>query len=94
MIQLTEENFNKEVVEYKGKVIIDVWANWCGKCKMFKPKFEEMAKQSVDNKFCTMDADVNQNLCNQLNISNLPTILVYENGKLITQGGFEILEMF
>ena len=92
MIELTESNFSKEVVEYKGKVIIDVWANWCGRCKMFKPNFIQKAIQYTDYKFCTMDADANQALCNQLNISNLPAILVYQDGKLMAQGGTELFD--
>lgn len=92
MIELTGSNFSKEVLEYNGKVIIDIWANWCGRCKMFKPVFVQKAIANPDYKFCTMDADANQELCNQLNISNLPAILIYQNGILMAQGGIELLD--
>ena len=92
MIELTGSNFSKEVLEYKGKVIIDVWANWCGRCKMFKPVFAQKAISNPDYKFCTMDADANQDICNQLNISNLPAILVYQDGVLMAQGGIELVD--
>lgn len=92
MIELNSTNFSKEVVEYKGKVIIDVWANWCGRCKMFKPVFVQKAIANPDYKFCTMDADANQDICTQLNISNLPAILVYQDGVLMAQGGIELVD--
>ena len=92
MITLTETNFSKEVLEYKGKVIIDVWANWCGKCKMFKPIFIEKSVMNPGYKFCTMDADVNPALCETLQIINLPTILIYNDGNLMAKGGIELLD--
>lgn len=91
MIELTESNFNKEVVEYKGKVIIDVWANWCGRCKMIKPTFAQKANENKDYKFCTLDADANQALCGVLTITNLPTFIIYEDGKEIKRGGAELI---
>lgn len=91
MTELTESNFNKEVVEYKGKVIIDVWANWCGRCKMIKPIYTQTATENKDYKFCTLDADANQALCGVLTITNLPTFIIYEDGKEIKRGGAEVL---
>lgn len=92
MTELTESNFNKEVVEYKGKVIIDVWANWCGRCKMIKPTYAQKATENKDYKFCTLDADANQALCGVLTVTNLPTFIIYEDGKEIKRGGAEVLE--
>ena len=92
MIELTEKNFDTEIKAYTGKVIIDVWANWCGKCKMFKPAFISKEAINPDYKFCTMDADANQDLCGKLNITNLPAILIYQDGILMAQGGIELLD--
>ena len=91
MINLTNENYEKEVVQYKGKVIIDCWANWCGRCKMIKPKFEELAKQNTEFKFCSLDVDKANEIASKLNIMNLPTFIIYENGKEVNRGSFEVL---
>lgn len=92
MIELNKENFEQEVVKYKGKVVVDCWANWCGKCKMIKPKFEELSKTRTDYKFCTLDVDKCQQLAADLNILNLPTFIIIDSGNEVSRGGFEILE--
>ena len=91
MIELTKENFKQEVLDYKGAVIIDCWANWCGRCKMIKPKFEELSQQRTDYKFCTLDVDKEQEIASDLNILNLPTFIIVKDGKEASRGGFEVL---
>lgn len=92
MIELNDANFNDEVLEYRGKVIVDCWATWCGICRMLKPKFEELESKHTDYKFCTMDADKAPNIISKYTITNIPTFLIFENGKLIKQGTYQLLE--
>lgn len=91
MIELNDNNFNDEVLEYKGKVVVDVWANWCGVCKMMKSKFEELSTTHTDYKFCTLNVDEAPKTASELNISNVPVFIIYNDGKEVSRGGFEVL---
>jgi len=89
MINLTDENFKQETST--GKVVVDVWANWCGVCKMMKPKFEELSTTKTDYKFCTLNVDEAPKTASELNISNIPVFIIYSDGKEVSRGGFEVL---
>jgi len=91
MIELNDKNFNSEIKE--GKVVVDCYANWCGVCKMFKPKVEEIAESKKEYKFCLLNVDSCPNTSKELNILNLPTIILFEEGKEIKRGGFEVLSL-
>lgn len=92
MIELNKENFEQEIIKYKGKVVVDCWANWCGVCKMMKPKYQEIADSHQDIKFCTLEVDNWPEFAEEQQISNLPTIIIYEDGKVVNKGGFDVLE--
>ena len=89
MIELTDNNFKEEIS--KGDVVVDCWANWCGVCKMMKPKYEEFANSVKNIKFCTLDVDKAPQISSELGISNLPTIIIYKDGKEVTRGSFDVL---
>ena len=91
MTELTDKNFSKEVIDKGEKVIIDCWANWCGKCKMFKPLFEQAEESHKDYKFCTLDVDKAPKSATALNITNLPTIVIFDKTKELKRGSFELL---
>lgn len=89
-----EEIISKE----NGKVIIDFWATWCGPCKMLSPVLDEIVSENNDIQVFKFNVDENQDLVEQLKISNVPTLLFYNNGKLLdTTSGIkskqEILEI-
>ncbi|MCM1260624.1 MAG: thioredoxin family protein [Staphylococcus sp.] len=86
---LTNENYKEEVLDYKGKVAVDFYATWCGPCKMIKPQFESMEEEYKDFKFCEADVDVCSNFAEEMKISNVPTFIVFENGKVIEHGGID-----
>lgn len=87
MIELTEKNFEETK---KGKVLIDCYAGWCGVCKMIKPKIEEL-EYKTDYKFYGLDAEKNEVLASMLNVSNLPTLILFEDGKETLRGSFNVL---
>lgn len=74
-----EEIISKE----NGKVIIDFWATWCGPCRMLSPVLDEIVSENADIKLFKFDVDENQELVEQFRISNVPTLLFYNNGKLL-----------
>jgi thioredoxin 1 len=81
LTHLTEENFEKEVMNYKKIVIIDFWAEWCGPCKMMSPVFEELSKEMIDVKFAKVDTDEAPHIAAQFGIQGIPTLLFVKNGK-------------
>jgi thioredoxin 1 len=76
---LTDQNFAKEVKS--GIVLVDFWATWCGPCRIFAPRLEEIAiemgKKVVAGK---LDTDRNQITSVKYNIKYLPTIILFKNG--------------
>ena len=80
MINLTKENFTSEVEEYKGVVAIDLWASWCGPCKMIAPIFEELSSELPNVKFCKINVDEQPELTRLFKVTSIPTIaLVKDN---------------
>ena len=88
---LTNENY-KEIIS-KGKVIVDFWATWCGPCKMFKAAYEDLAakEEYKDYVFCEADVDVCNVFAEELGISNVPTFVVFEDGKEVIRGNYNTL---
>lgn len=62
VIELTQENYQKEVIESDKPVLIDFFATWCGPCKMVSPVVDEIANERPDIKVCKLDVDKNLDL--------------------------------
>ncbi|MCL5122757.1 MAG: thioredoxin [Candidatus Marsarchaeota archaeon] len=83
IIDVTDETFENEVLKSDVPVIIDVWAPWCGPCRMYSPIIEETAKEYEGKiKFAKVNADDNQHIDEKFNIMSIPTTLLIEKGKL------------
>ena len=78
----SKEEFEKIIKENK-KVIVDFWAPWCGPCKMFGPKFEEVANEKNNIKFLKINIDENEKLSQDYKVRGIPTILKFEDGKKV-----------
>ena len=89
MTELNDNNFNAEIKE--GKVVVDFYAEWCGVCKMMKPKVEELAGKVTDHRFFLLNVDKSPKKAEELKISNLPTVVVFHEGKEVKRGKFEVL---
>ena len=70
---------------YKGKVVVlDIWATWCGPCKMISPIVDEISSDYVDRiKVGKCDADVNRDKVMELGVRNIPTIFFYKDGQIV-----------
>ena len=88
MKELTDESFENET--QTGKVLVDCYAKWCGVCKMIKPKLEELEKKS-DYKFLGLEVDKCPQIAIKLGVNNLPTLILFEDGKETKRGSFDII---
>lgn len=80
VIELTTDNFDAEVTEYKGKVLVDFWASWCPPCKMLSPVVEQVAEEVTDVKVCKINVDEQSKLTNRFRIASIPTLIVFDDG--------------
>ena len=78
---LTKENFEQEVLQAKGQVLVDFWASWCGPCKMIAPEVEAVAAEKSDLKVCKLNIDEQAELAIQYGVMSIPTLIVFEDGK-------------
>lgn len=84
-VNVTAENFDEEVLNYNGKVLVDFWAEWCGPCMMLGPIIEEVSEEVDDVKFCKVNCDVARDVALQFGIMTIPNLIVFENGEQVNQ---------
>lgn len=83
---VTSENFQSEVLDQSGVVLIDIWAEWCGPCKRMNPVFSSLSDQYGDKLLIAkIDADTEfgTEVLKNLRVTGLPTMFLYVNGKQI-----------
>jgi len=85
MLELNDDNFDKEVKEHKGVVLVDFYAQWCGPCKMTGPIIEQLAEEVNNVKFVKVDVDQNQELSSQYQVFSIPTFLIFKDGQVVNQ---------
>lgn len=90
MIQITDGNFNNEVMSSDKVVVADFWASWCGPCKMLSPVIEQVESElGTKAKFVKINIDDNPALSQQFGIASIPTVMVFDNGNVVdTMVGF------
>jgi thioredoxin len=80
---MTDANY-QSLISGSKKLIIDVWADWCGPCKRTTPVFEEMAGNSPNDQvvFAKLDADNQRAAASSMKITSLPTFVIFQGGNL------------
>ena len=85
IIELTQENYQKEVLESDKPVLIDFFATWCGPCKMVSPVVDQIAAERPDIKVCKLDVDKNLDLARSFQVMIVPTLVAMKNGEIINK---------
>lgn len=85
IVTITSDNFESEVLSSDKKVLVDLWAPWCGPCRMLSPIIDEVADSRDDVKFCKINVDDNGDLAKKYNVMSIPTLLVFQNGEVVNK---------
>ncbi len=83
-VEVTDTNFDQVVLQSDKPVMIDLWAEWCGPCRVIAPIVHQIAEE-YQGKIVVgkMDVDENTQIPNKYGIRNIPTILFFKNGQLV-----------
>jgi len=86
IVNLTQDNFAKEVLESSTPILVDFWAEWCGPCKMIAPVLDELAEE-YDGKvrIGKVNIDNEQGLAAEYGVRAIPTLLLFQNGQVAEQ---------
>ena len=83
-IDISDANFDSEVLKSDKPVLIDFWAEWCGPCKVLGPVIDEVAEDYSDRvKFVKLNIDNNPSNTQKFGIRGIPTLLLFKNGEKI-----------
>ncbi len=84
VLELTDHNFEQEVVKSDKPVLVDFWAEWCQPCKMVAPTVSDLADEYVGRvKVGKLDTDANTNVASRFGISAIPTIMLFRDGEVV-----------
>jgi thioredoxin 1 len=82
IINVSDAEFEKNVLKSDKPVIVDFWAEWCGPCKQFGPVFEEVSNNVKGVTFAKVDIDNNPEAPTKYGVRGIPTMLMFKNGEV------------
>jgi len=84
IVDLTDANFETEVLQSQTPVLVDFWAVWCGPCKMIAPELEKIADEKPADvlKIGKVNVDENRDTAIKYGISSIPTLLLFKDGEV------------
>ncbi|MDZ7373359.1 MAG: thioredoxin [candidate division KSB1 bacterium] len=86
VLELTDDNFDREVLQSEVPVLVDMWAVWCGPCKLIAPHVEAIAKEYAGRvKVGKLNVDHHRQTAIKYGIRSIPTLLIFKNGRVVDQ---------
>src|SRR3989338_7734002 len=85
VVQTNQGTFQNDVLDHKGLVFVDFYADWCGPCKVTSPLIDEISEEKKEIKFVKVDVDQNSNLASQYSVFSIPTFIIFKDGKVANQ---------
>jgi thioredoxin 1 len=79
--EVTDGNFQAEVLEADKPVLVDFWAPWCGPCRVIAPSLEEIAEEKDDLRIVKLNVDDNQATAARYDVMSIPTLILFKNGE-------------
>ncbi len=84
IIQLSDSNFDAEVLKKSGLILVDFWAEWCGPCRMIAPILHEIAVEYAGRLIVAkLNVDENQGISQKYGIRSIPTLLLFQDGEKV-----------
>ena len=86
VMEITDQNFDDEVLKSAQPVLVDFWAEWCGPCKMIGPSLEEISDELGDKvSIVKMDIMENTDVPGQIGVQSIPLMVLFKDGKQVAQ---------
>ena len=82
---VTDSNFQAEVLESETPVLVDFWAPWCGPCRVIAPSLEEINEEQENLRVVKLNVDENQQTAAKYEVMSIPTLIVFKNGEVATK---------
>ena len=82
LTDVTDNNFQAEVLESDKPVLVDFWAAWCGPCRVVAPVLEEIASERDDLRIVKLDVDASQQTAANYEVLSIPTMILFKNGQV------------